>query len=135
MLGIDSDGRICIIELKNIEATDDIVPQVLRYAIWAEENPDSMKNLWLESKNMPEEILPDWDNLDIRILLIAPDFRQSVLKASKKITYPVELYKINRYGIGADEFISFEVLENKYSKLVTTKAKDEYSWEYYEQNH
>lgn len=135
MLGIDTDGQICIIELKNIEANDDIVPQVLGYAIWAEENPDSMKNLWIECKNKPEEFFPNWDNLDIRILLIAPSFKQSVLKSSQKIAYPVELYKINRYGTENDEFIEVEVLENKDKKIVTTKAKEEYSWEFYEQEY
>ena len=94
MIGIDTDNRICIIELKNIEANEDIVPQALQYAIWAETNPDSIKSLWLECKNKPEDLKPDWDNLDIRILLVAPNFKQNVLKMSKKINYPVELYKV-----------------------------------------
>ena len=85
MIGIDTDNRICIIELKNVEANEDIVPQALQYAIWAETNPDSIKSLWLESKNKSEDLKPDWDNLDIRILLVAPGFRQNVLKMSKKI--------------------------------------------------
>ena len=92
MIGVDRDSRICIIELKNVEATEDIVPQALRYAIWAETNPDSIKNLWLECKNKPDDINIDWDNLEIRILLVAPAFRQNVLKISKKINYKTELY-------------------------------------------
>ena len=65
MLGFDQDGRVCIIELKNVEATEDILPQALGYAIWAETNPDSIKAIWLESKERPEEIEIDWDNLDL----------------------------------------------------------------------
>ena len=42
MIGIDTDNRICIIELKNSEAVEEIVPQALQYAIWAETNPDSI---------------------------------------------------------------------------------------------
>lgn len=135
MIGIDSDNRICIIELKNVEATEDIVPQALQYAIWAETNPDSIKSLWLECKNKPEDLKPDWDNLDIRILLVAPGFKQTVLKMSKKINYPVELYKVRRYGTEEDEFISVEVLESDDKKVVSTKAKEEWTWDYYEKEH
>ncbi len=135
MIGIDTDNRICIIELKNVEANEDIVPQALQYAIWAETNPDSIKSLWLESKNKSEDLKPDWDNLDIRILLVAPGFRQNVLKMSKKINYPVELYKVRRYGISDDEFISVEVLELDEKKIISTKAKEDWTWEFYEKEH
>ena len=135
MIGIDTDNRICIIELKNVEAVEEIVPQALQYAIWAETNPDSIKSLWLECKSKPEDLKPDWDNLDIRILLVAPSFRQNVLKMSKKINYPVELYKVRRYGIDEDEFISVEVLESEDKKIVSTKAKEDWSWEFYEKEH
>jgi len=70
MLGVDQDARVCIIELKNHEADENILPQALSYAIWAETNPDSIKAIWLESKQKPEGIEIDWDNLDIRIILI-----------------------------------------------------------------
>ena len=69
MLGVDQDARICLLELKNKPATEDILPQALRYAIWAETNPDSIKAIWLESKNKPEDNELDWDNLDIRVIL------------------------------------------------------------------
>lgn len=135
MIGIDTDNRICIIELKNFEAVEEIVPQALQYAIWAETNPDSIKSLWLECKNKPEDLKPDWDNLDIRILLVAPSFKPNVLKMSKKINYPVELYKVHRYGIADEEFISVEVLEFDDKKVITTKAKEEWTWDYYEKEH
>ena len=135
MIGIDTDNRICIIELKNVEAVEEIVPQALQYAIWAETNPDSIKSLWLECKNKPEDLKPDWDNLDIRILLVASSFRQNVQKMSKKINYPVELYKVRRYGIDNDEFISVEVLESEDKKIVSTKAKEDWTWEFYEKEH
>jgi hypothetical protein len=135
MIGVDRDSRICIIELKNVEATEDIVPQALRYAIWAETNPDSIKNLWLECKNKPDDINIDWDNLEIRILLVAPAFRQNVLKISKKINYKTELYKVLRYSDSDNEFVSVEILEEDEKKIVSTHAKEEWDWKYYEANH
>ena len=56
MLGVDQDNRICIIELKNQLADEAILPQVLGNAIWAETNPDSIRAIWLESKQKPDDI-------------------------------------------------------------------------------
>ena len=50
IIGIDKDKNVCIIEMKNVTVSYKIIPQVLQYAIWAENNPDSIKSLWLTSK-------------------------------------------------------------------------------------
>ena len=66
---MDQDSRACILELKNEEAGEDILPQALRYAIWAETNPDSIKAIWLESKRKPEGIELDWENGCVPLLV------------------------------------------------------------------
>ncbi|MEK6953087.1 MAG: hypothetical protein AABX29_08810 [Nanoarchaeota archaeon] len=43
IIGVDRDNNIVIIENKNVVVTEDILPQILRYAIWAETNPDSIR--------------------------------------------------------------------------------------------
>jgi len=48
IVGIDANGRVCIIEMKNVPVDATVIPQVLKYAIWAQTNPDSIKSLWLE---------------------------------------------------------------------------------------
>jgi len=45
IVGIDNDGNVCIIEMKNVKVDASIIPQVLQYAFWAETNPDSIKSL------------------------------------------------------------------------------------------
>ena len=135
MLAIDQDSRICIIEIKNEEAVESILPQALQYAIWAETNPDSIKALWLESKSKPDGISIDWDNLDIRIILIAPSFKPNVSKMASKIGYPVELYQIRRYVLDKDEFISVEVINEEIKKTISTKATEDWTWEYYQKEH
>ena len=72
IVGIDSDGKVCIIEMKNVPVDSAIIPQVLQYAFWAERNPDSIKSLWLESENRPDDITMSWERLEVRILIIAP---------------------------------------------------------------
>ena len=72
IVAIDSDGNVCIIEMKNVAVDASIIPQVLQYAIWAETNPDSIKNLWLECTNRPEDLAVAWDSFQVRIIIVAP---------------------------------------------------------------
>jgi len=136
MLGIDQDGRICIFELKNQTTNEDVLPQALRYAIWAETNPDSIKAIWLESKTKPEDIEIDWDNLDIRVVIVAPKFKQNVLRMAGKIGYPIDLVQITRYSLDQDEFVLVEFIEEEpQKKISTTKGITTWDWDYYESEH
>lgn len=127
MLGVDQDSRVCVVEIKNQEAGEDILPQALGYAIWAETNPDSIKAIWLESKKKPEGIELDWENLDIRIILIAPSFKTAVPRMAGKIGYPVDLVQIRRYCFEEQEFLAVEVLESKPPRKVgVTKPAGEW---------
>lgn len=136
MLGVDQDSRICIIEMKNVEVEEEILPQVLTYAMWAETNPDSIKAIWLESKNRPEDIPIEWDSLEVRIIVIAPSFKPSVLKLSSKINYPLDLVQVRRFCQDDDEFIMVETLvEIPQLRPKTTKVMGDWSWEYYESEH
>lgn len=36
IVGLDNDGNVCIIEMKNKPVDASIIPQVLQYAFWAE---------------------------------------------------------------------------------------------------
>lgn len=135
MLGVDQDSRVCIIELKNEEADEAILPQALGYAVWAESNPDSIKAIWMESKMKPEGIAIDWDNIDIRIVLIAPSFKPNLPRMAQKIGYVVDLVKIQRYSSADNEFILVELLEEVSQKVTTTKPMTQWTWEYYESEH
>ncbi|MEM3147220.1 MAG: hypothetical protein QXY94_06695 [Archaeoglobaceae archaeon] len=136
MLAVDQDARICIIELKNQPADEDILPQALGYAIWAETNPDSVKAIWLESKQKPENIQIDWDKLDIRLILLAPSFKNTVPRMAGKIGYPIDLVQIRRYSFDENEFISVEFIdEQPNTKVTTTKGVTTWDWGYYEAEH
>src|SRR4030042_2992065 len=69
IVGIDNDGNICIVEMKNAYVDASIIPQVLQYAFWAETNPDSVKSLWLECDNRPDDVTVAWESLPVRILI------------------------------------------------------------------
>jgi len=103
LIAVDTDGNVVIIEIKRGIATEDVIPQVLRYAIWAETNPDSIKALWLECENKPDELEIDWDSLAIRIMIIAAEIPSNVLRLVNRISYPTELVEVSRFSGEAGE--------------------------------
>jgi hypothetical protein len=136
MLGVDQDGKICLIEIKNVTVSEDILPQVLQYAIWAETNPDSIKALWLEAKNRPEDIEINWEGLELRVIVIGPDYRLNVLRMSQRIGYAIELLEVTRFISEKEEFILIERLEEQPSRKVNiTKGMEIYDRKFYEREH
>ena len=111
ILGIDQEGNVCIVEMKNTEVDAGIIPQVLHYAFWAETNPDSVKSLWLECLDKPDDIQINWENLQVRILVIAPSIYRSTLDLVNRITYPVDLIEVKRWVEGNNTFLFVNKLE------------------------
>jgi hypothetical protein len=111
ILGIDSDGNVCVVEMKNYPVDSSIIPQVLQYAFWAETNPDSIKSLWLESDNRPDDITVSWESLQVRILVIAPSILRSTLDLVDKINYTVDLIEVKRWVEGENEILLVNKLE------------------------
>jgi len=136
MLGVDQEGNICIIEMKNEQVSEDVILQVLGYAMWAENNPDSIRALWLESTNKPEGIKINWNSIKVRIIVVAPSYRAKALKKKSKIVYPFDLVQIQRYSFENDEFILVETLEEEATrKHKITKASTIRTWGDYEDDH
>jgi hypothetical protein len=136
MIGVDQSGRICIIEIKNVVADESILPQALGYALWAEANPDSIKAIWLESKNAPDDIQVNWSELGIRVILIAPGFKANVQRMVTHIGFDVDLVQIRRFRLDDDVMLLVEVLDQEQpAKPGLTTVKGDWTWEYYEQEH
>jgi len=132
IIGIDEDGNICIIEMKNVTVDSDIIPQVLEYALWAEKYPDSIKSLWLECEDKPEDLEIDWDDTEIRIVIIAPKILNSTLEFVNKINYTVDLFEVRQYVDNDNQFLFLNKLEVENPKRVkTVRGLMEYNEEYY----
>lgn len=133
LIGVDRDNNVVIIENKNAEVTEDILPQILRYALWAETNPDSIKALWLEVEDKPEDIEIDWDKLEIRIVVLAPRIQLSVARYVKKLNYKVDLIEVKRFVMKKDEFVLLNKLEeDQTTSKKVTKGLEEYDRSFYE---
>lgn len=115
MIGIDRDNNIVIIENKNIPVTEDILQQIIRYAFWAETHPDSIKALWLEKEDRPD-IDIDWDNVEIRVIVVAPYIKSIVLKLLRNVNYKVELIEVKRFLLRKQECILVNKLEDDEEK-------------------
>lgn len=133
IIGMDSDGNVCILEIKNVPVDASIIPQVLAYAFWAETNPDSIKSLWLEAADKPDDITPAWENLQVRILVIAPMIHKSTLDLIDKINYTVDLIEVRRWIDGKNEFLHVNKLEAEATKGRVRPAvgRPEYNEKFY----
>jgi hypothetical protein len=133
IIGIDEDGNICIIEMKNVTVDSDIIPQVLEYALWAEKYPDSIKSLWLECEEKPEDLEIDWDDTEIRIVIIAPKIQNSTLEFVNKINYVVDLFEVRQYVDNDIQYLFLNKLEAERNtkKIKPIRGLIEYSEEYY----
>ncbi len=137
VVGIDTDGNICIIEMKNVSVDAHIIPQVLQYAFWAETNPDSIKSLWLECANRPDELSISWDSFQVRIIVIAPQILRSTMGIVDKVNYPVDLIEIKRWVEGDNEFLLVNHLEEEKSpaRPKPVSGLQDYNAEFYQKEY
>lgn len=136
LIAIDTDGNILIIELKKGSPSEDIIAQVLRYAIWAETNPDSIKNLWHEFPNKPDDWKTDWDNLTIKIMIVAEEIPTNVLRLANRISYPVEFLEISRFLTKENEFVLVNPRTAEAIQSVSpVKGKQAWDEEWYRHNY
>lgn len=136
IIGIDTDGNVCVIEMKNEIVEPKIISQVLEYALWAENNPDSIRVLWQQLIDQPEDIDIDWDNLEIRILVIAPEISKAAVDAAQKINYPVDFLEIKRWVLKDNQFYLVKKLEkeNKPIKVRSVNGLSVYDEKFYKEN-
>src|ERR1700731_3020231 len=118
IIGVDADGAVCVIEMKNTNVDAGVIPQVLKYAIWAEENPDSIKALWLEGTDRPDGREINWEDYEVRILCIAPSIDRSTVENVIKINYQVDLFEIARWSQGKQSWLLVTKLEPAQNKRV-----------------
>lgn len=136
IVGVDYDGNICIVEMKNVDVDSSIIPQVLEYAIWAETNPDGIKNLWLEAKDKPDELSINWDDFLVRIIIIAPKILTSTLDFVDKINYPVDLIEIKRWMDGENQILLVNKLEKETKKKIKPiKGLETYDYDFYKKEY
>jgi len=136
IVGVDNDGNICIVELKNVTVDPSIISQVLQYAFWAETNPDSIKSLWLEYEDKPDDLQISWDTFQIRIIVIAPNILRATLDIVNKINYPVDLIEVTRWVEEDNQLMLVDRLEEeKRPKPTPVSGLQTYDEEFYKKEY
>jgi len=135
IIGIDSDGNVCIVEMKNIVVDPKIISQVLEYAFWAETNPDSIKSLWYECENKPDELGISWDKYEVRIIVIGPKILKSTLDIVDKINYQVDLIEITRWIEADNELLLVNKLEPEKKDVKPVSGMQIYDADFYKKKY
>lgn len=132
IIGIDREGAVCIVEVKNVAVDESILPQVLAYAMWAEDNPDSIAKMWLERKDRPDGLSPNFENYGVRIVVVAPSILPGTVHHMRKVTFPVDLLEVNRYQLDDQLVVAAHRLEApSQPKHKPTTAAGSYDWNWY----
>ncbi|MBI3965071.1 MAG: DUF91 domain-containing protein [Chloroflexi bacterium] len=137
IVGLDSENNIVVVELKDERVDEDVIPQVLRYALWLESYPDAIKSIWLENKHLaPDDFTFDWDkDFDLRIVIVGPSFKPALQRLVHRITYPVELIEFKQFIDGDRRYVFLNKVateEDKRFKPVSTTR--EYDLDFYAKN-
>jgi len=132
LLAIDKDGRITIIELKNVDVNEEILPQIIRYWDSWRKRPDAIKNYWITLKNKPTNIEPNFEDYDPKIIVIAPSVSDEVVElASKGLQMDIEFVELTRYQENGRMYVVTNYKEPKNKKMKISTAREEYGWKYY----
>jgi hypothetical protein len=74
--------------------------------------------LWLEATDRPEGLEVNWEEYEVRILVIAPSIDRSTLEHVTKINYQVDLIEIAKWSEGKQSWLLVNKLEATPSKKV-----------------
>jgi hypothetical protein len=139
IVGLDTEDNILVVEMKDEMVNENVIAQVLRYAIWIETYPDAIKNLYLSNKeDIDSEIVSkfNWDNTNIKIVIIGPSFSSSVQKLINRITYPVQLIEFKKFNDGHNDIIFInEIVVEDFKAFKSVPTDILYNKEYYLKNY
>ncbi len=98
-----SQGRLVIVELKNVPAGVDVLLQALRYASWAKVNQDSVR-LFLQRHDVAEA---DVKFDSIRIIVVAPEILGNLVELSQYVVdaFEFNFVEIRRFKDKGDSFV------------------------------
>jgi hypothetical protein len=135
IVGLDIDEkRVQIVELKNLPVDEKVIPQILKYAFWAKENPEYFRNKVVQKmeKELKEIIRDEREiNYDPKIVLVAPSFSSQLLKQSQLLNVDVSFIEISRYKSADDLFVTVDYKEVEEAKRALPRGRQDWDWEKY----
>lgn len=121
-------GKLLLIELKNVPADTNVLLQVLRYASWISTSPDSVR-LLLEK----QKIRADKVDLKPRIVIVAPDVDEELVELSQYIrAFEFSFLEVKRFRLGSEFLAIVNPRLQALPKSTSVTMQEEWSWERYE---
>lgn len=96
LIGVDEEGRIQVIELKNNQVSLDILPQVLRYQSSAKEYPSDIRLLWERFNDRPKGLELD-TKLSPEIIIAAPSISRELKDTVTSMSMEFRLVEISKF--------------------------------------
>lgn len=117
-----------VVELKNVNATPEVLLQCLRYASWVQSNPDSVR-LYAQPLGIPI------DPSTVRVILVAPEIDASTLELSgyTRGNLDFEFVELRRFPLGTEDFLLLDQQRAPAPpKAPPSSAQEQWTWERYE---
>ena len=134
-LDLEEKPRVMIIELKNVEADENMLMQVISYAHEYKNRIDYVRARIKEvfDTNAIEDTIPlDQIEYTPRIMVIAPEFTSGILSLAQYISLDVDFIRIARYEDHDGFIVSTEVLEAPITDITGTRGRSRFSsWDDY----
>lgn len=133
LLGLDrsrSQPKLVLVELKNRPADDAVLLQVLRYADWLSDNPDSIR-LLLERSGL--KVNNRSIDLEPQIVVVAPELIGNVIKLSQHVkAFEFSFLQIKRFKLDSRFVVVVQPIEGVLKRSRGVTDRREWSWERYE---
>jgi hypothetical protein len=134
-LDLEENARVMIIELKNVEADENVLLQVIGYAHEYKNRIDYVRAKIKEKFDIRavEDTIPlDQIEYTPHILIIAPGFTPKILALAQYINLDIDFIRIARYREQEDFIVSIDVLETPPTSISKTTGRDWSGWDDYQ---
>ena len=125
------EDLVGIVELKNVDATEKVLLQTLRYADWLRKNPDTLKYAISRSKQAidPEKL----DLRSLKIVIVAPKISTLTVELAQYIgEFDFEFIQLQRFSDETgDELAVIDPVEAEVRKVSPSSQKIEYNDDLY----
>ena len=134
LLAVDRDGQFLIIELKKDHVGSEILPQVLGYQLWWKKHPDSAKSLWMQRRDRPDDVEPDWGSYDPKVVVVAPSFDDELVEISADRNLGFRFVEVARYEHSESTFVAVNEVALPRTRVSPVSTQQDYDWNWYAEN-
>jgi len=133
-LDLEEKPRVMIIELKNVEADENVLLQVMNYAHEYKNRIDYTRGKIKEKfdKGVIKDAIPlDQIEYAPHILIIAPEFAPKILDLAQYVNLDIDFVRIARYKEGEASIVSIDFLKPTLTSMSMVNGRD-WNWDKYQ---